>query len=135
MQNSVDALTAESREVAYTYAIRSAAIAYTITQACSQGNLSSCGCDRTTPQSHDPISLPLTSSGDGESSPEGGPSPPVAGAGGGAAAGWKWGGCSADVAYGLRFSRMFVDSREIEEDSRSLMNKHNNAAGRKVTHL
>ncbi|KAG8222786.1 hypothetical protein J437_LFUL006781, partial [Ladona fulva] len=49
-----------------------------------------------------------------------------------AGAGWKWGGCSADVGYGMRFARRFVDAREIEGDSRSLMNLHNNKAGRKV---
>jgi hypothetical protein len=47
-------------------------------------------------------------------------------------AGWKWGGCSADIGYGIRFSRRFVDAREIEGDERSLMNLHNNKAGRKV---
>jgi len=90
--------------MAFAYAIRSAAITYSITQACSQGNLSSCGCDRT--------------------KQEGGPSTTTHG--------WKWGGCSADVAYGLRFSRTFVDSKEIEEDAKSLVNLHNNAVGRKV---
>ncbi|XP_076356909.1 protein Wnt-7b-like [Tachypleus tridentatus] len=45
---------------------------------------------------------------------------------------WKWGGCSADVRYGTRISRKFMNSREIEKDSRSLMNLHNNKAGRKA---
>jgi len=46
---------------------------------------------------------------------------------------WKWGGCSSDVAYGLKFARLFVDSREKEDDAKSLMNLHNNAVGRKVS--
>ncbi len=46
--------------------------------------------------------------------------------------GWKWGGCSADIKYGLDFARVFVDAREINEDDRALMNLHNNRAGRKV---
>jgi len=37
---------AETREVAYTYAVRSAAVAYAVTQACSLGNLIGCGCDK-----------------------------------------------------------------------------------------
>ena len=94
-----------SREAAYTYAISSAGVTYAITQACSQGNLTSCGCDR--------------SKVEGRYSPRG----------------WKWGGCSADIKYGLQFARIFVDAREIEEDARSLMNLHNNRVGRKVRHL
>jgi len=46
--------------------------------------------------------------------------------------GWKWGGCSADIRYGLKLARKFLDAREIEETARSLMNRHNNKAGRKV---
>ncbi|XP_013785204.1 protein Wnt-7b-like, partial [Limulus polyphemus] len=45
---------------------------------------------------------------------------------------WKWGGCSADIRYGMRIARKFMNSREIEKDSRSLMNLHNNKAGRKA---
>lgn len=96
-----------SRETAFTYAIKSAGVTYSITQACSQGNLSSCGCDR--------------SKMEGRNTPEG----------------WKWGGCSADIQYGLRFARIFMDARETDEDSRALMNLHNNRAGRKTmkTHM
>ena len=91
------------KETAFMYAIRSAAVSFYVTQACSQGNLSSCGCDKNL--------------WDGRSAPQG----------------WKWGGCSANYKYGLHFSRMFLDAKEIEEDSRSLMNLHNNRAGRKVS--
>lgn len=49
--------------------------------------------------------------------------------------GWKWGGCSADVAFGMRLARKFLDAREIEGDARSLMNLHNNKAGRKVSYF
>ena len=83
-------------------AISSAGVTYAITQACSTGNLSSCGCDKNKLE--------------GKFSPNG----------------WKWGGCSADIKYGLDFARIFVDAREINEDDRSLMNLHNNRAGRKV---
>lgn len=37
-----------------------------------------------------------------------------------------------DVRYGTRVARKFIDSRELEGDARSLMNLHNNQAGRKV---
>ncbi|XP_023715845.1 protein Wnt-7b [Cryptotermes secundus] len=92
-----------SREAAFTYAVSSAGVAYAVTAACSRGNISDCGCD----PSH-------------KARKELAPS------------GWKWGGCSADVGYGMKFARRFLDAREIEGDARSLMNLHNNKAGRKA---
>lgn len=46
---------------------------------------------------------------------------------------WKWGGCSADIGFGMKFARKFLDAREIEGDARTQMNLHNNRAGRKVS--
>lgn len=46
--------------------------------------------------------------------------------------GWKWGGCSADIRYGLGFSKDFIDAREVKQNARTLMNLHNNEVGRKV---
>lgn len=91
-----------SKEAAFTYAITAAGVAHAVTAACSQGNLSHCGCDREKQGYHDQEE------------------------------GWKWGGCSADVKYGVEFSRRFVDAREIKKNARRLMNLHNNEAGRKV---
>ena len=82
--------------------IRSAGISHGITQACSTGNLQGCSCDE--------------SKSVGTWSDKG----------------WQWGGCSADVDYGTDFARVFVDAAESKETARSLMNVHNNRAGRKV---
>nr|XP_016927971.2 protein Wnt-2 isoform X1 [Drosophila suzukii] len=93
-----------SREAAYTYAIASAGAAYAVTAACARGNISTCGCDvrhKATPT-----------------------------AGGTPEEPWKWGGCSADVDFGMRYARRFMDARELERDARTLMNLHNNRAGR-----
>ncbi|KAK7496144.1 hypothetical protein BaRGS_00012554, partial [Batillaria attramentaria] len=90
-----------SREAALIYSLSSAGVTYAITQACSRGNLTQCGCDR--------------DKRDGRLAPEG----------------WKWGGCSADIKFGLQLARKFMDAREIAETARSLMNLHNNRAGRK----
>lgn len=98
-------LSSGSREAAFTYAITAAGVAHAVTTACSQGNLSQCGCDREKQGYHDYQEE-----------------------------GWKWGGCSADVKYGVEFSRRFVDAREIKKNARRLMNLHNNEAGRKVPH-
>ncbi|KAK2121801.1 Protein Wnt-7b [Saguinus oedipus] len=93
------------REAAFTYAITAAGVAHAVTAACSQGNLSNCGCDREKQGYYNQ------------------------------AEGWKWGGCSADVRYGIDFSRRFVDAREIKKNARRLMNLHNNEAGRKLEPL
>lgn len=97
-----------SREAAFTYAITSAGVAYAVTAACARGNISSCGC----------APDPRTAANHREATA--------------APSGWKWGGCSVDAGYGMRFARRFLDARELEGDERSLMNLHNNRAGRKV---
>ncbi|XP_020280987.1 protein Wnt-7b isoform X2 [Pseudomyrmex gracilis] len=92
-----------SREAAFTYAISSAGVTYAVTAACSRGNITACGCE---PAVRTKKELPPN--------------------------GWEWGGCSADITYGMRFARKFLDAREFEGDARSLMNLHNNRAGRKI---
>ncbi|TSK13430.1 Protein Wnt-7b [Bagarius yarrelli] len=97
-----DLLREGSKEAAFTYAITAAGVAHAVTAACSQGNMSHCGCDREKQGYYNQEE------------------------------GWKWGGCSADIKYGIEFSRRFVDAREIKKNARRLMNLHNNEAGRKV---
>ncbi|KAF8767779.1 Protein Wnt-7a like protein [Argiope bruennichi] len=92
-----------SKEAAYVYSVTSAGVTFVITQSCSRGNVSDCGCDKSQ------NGLRAMQHND-----------------------WKWGGCSVDVKYGIRLSRKFIDAREIEGDARSLMNLHNNQAGRKA---
>lgn len=98
-----------SREAAFTYAISAAGVVNAISRACREGELSSCGCSRAVR----PRELPRD---------------------------WLWGGCGDNVHYGYRFAREFVDAREREknylrgsqEHARTLMNLHNNEAGRQV---
>lgn len=98
-----------SREAAFTYAISSAGAVHAITSACARGNISLCGCD-SSHRKHLPYQEQLHQHQQA----------------------WKWGGCSADINFGMKFARKFFDAREIEGDARSLMNLHNNRAGRKV---
>lgn len=98
-------VTAGSKEAAFTYAIIAAGVAHAVTAACTQGSLSGCGCDKDKQGFYNQDE------------------------------GWKWGGCSADVHYGLGFSKVFVDEREIKQNARTLMNLHNNEVGRKVRWL
>lgn len=84
---------------------------HAITAACARGNISLCGCD----SSHR-LQLPYAKQLEKQKQHKS----------------WKWGGCSADINFGMKFARKFFDAREIEGDARSLMNLHNNRAGRKV---
>ncbi|XP_076448276.1 protein Wnt-7b-like [Babylonia areolata] len=91
-----------SKEAALIHAFSSAGVTYAVTRACSRGNLTRCGCDR--------------DKRDGRRAPEG----------------FRWGGCSADIHFGLQMARKFMDARESPETARGLMNLHNNRAGRKA---
>ena len=107
---------AGTKETAFVYAATSAGVAHAVTEACSAGNLTECSCDSSRRHSDN-----------------------------GAEDGWRWGGCSDNVQYGLWFSESFVDApdRDLQQrhrhtgrpgtrDVRALMNLHNNEVGRKV---
>lgn len=47
--------------------------------------------------------------------------------------GWVWGGCSDNVDFGERISKLFVDALETGHDTRALINLHNNEVGRLVS--
>lgn len=87
---------------------------HAITAACARGNISLCGCD-SSHRSSQPLPYAKQQTLDQQHQQT-----------------WKWGGCSADINFGMKFARKFFDAREIEGDARSLMNLHNNRAGRKV---
>ncbi|KAG7251607.1 hypothetical protein CRUP_034153, partial [Coryphaenoides rupestris] len=105
-----------SKEAAFTYAIIAAGVAHAITAACTQG------CDRRS-RASTAAAAAQQQQQQQQHQEEGG--------GGGGGGGWKWGGCSADVRYGLGFSKVFVDAREVKQNARTLMNLHNNEVGRK----
>lgn len=47
---------------------------------------------------------------------------------------WEWGGCSDNVNFGFRHSRIFLDSKyRRRSDFRTLVKLHNNMAGRLVS--
>ncbi|KAK6180500.1 hypothetical protein SNE40_012645 [Patella caerulea] len=46
--------------------------------------------------------------------------------------GFEWGGCSDNIRYGSKFSKDFVDSKEMRLNADGLMNVWNNGAGRKT---
>ncbi|GFO25230.1 protein wnt [Plakobranchus ocellatus] len=93
-----------TREAAFVHSISAAGVAHAVTRACSSGQLRRCGCDRTV---H-----------------------------GRSQEGFEWSGCSDNIAYGIAFSKAFVDAREWGKKRRlkprSVMNIHNNEAGRRA---
>ncbi len=103
--NPIPSFFSGSREAAFVYAISSAGMVYTLTRACSQGELENCSCD-----------------------------PGKKGSSRDAKGAFDWGGCSDHVDHAIKFTQVFIDAKERKErDARALMNLHNNRAGRKVT--
>ncbi|CAH1176108.1 unnamed protein product [Phaedon cochleariae] len=96
------------REAAFAHAITSAGITISISRACSSGQLNNCGCDSKTYKMKETLSSANSLS----------------------KTDWKWGGCSHNLHYGMKFSKMFLDSREWSEDIQSKINLHNNKVGR-----
>jgi len=92
-----------SREQAFVYALTGASLTHAVSKACSAGTSVRCGCGAT------PRDQP-----DGD---------------------FRWGGCNDDVGFAAEFSRTFTDagwSNRKKLSKRTMTNKHNYAAGRKV---
>ncbi|CAG2175619.1 unnamed protein product, partial [Oppiella nova] len=109
---SLNAPIIGSREASYSYAIRSAGVTYAVSEACSRGSVSFCGCHRihSTGSSESALNRVTNDSS------------------------WKWSGCTTNVRYGIQMARSFMDDMDngVDRDvGRALMNLHNNNAGRK----
>lgn len=101
----------DTRETGFVNSITSAGIIYSITQACSYGQLLDCTCERTA----------------GSSVVE--PPPPETAEGR-----WEWGGCSDNINFGYRKSKEFMDDRfRRRSDLKTLLLTHNYEAGRLVS--
>ncbi|XP_072937271.1 protein Wnt-10a [Epargyreus clarus] len=96
------------RESAFLYALTAAGVAHSVARACAQGRLLSCGCDPLGYRAaHDPRGRKRVNK-------------------------WEWSGCSHNLAYGIDFSKKFLDVREKMDDLQSKINLHNNVAGRSI---
>lgn len=112
---------ADIRETAFVYAITAAGVTHAVTQACSMGDLLQCGCEAT--RNRAPPRPPSSSS------PSSSSSSPT-----GEGVKWEWGGCGDDVEFGYEKSKQFMDAkrRRGKSDIRTLVDLHNNEAGRLV---
>ncbi|XP_067622465.1 protein Wnt-10a [Eurosta solidaginis] len=125
------------REGAFAYAISAAGVAHNVARACSQGRLISCGCDPSI--SRKMLNKNLRRSFDKErnlflqyletnqilNAEEEKKHERAK-----MASRWKWGGCSHNMDFGVKFSKLFLDCRERGGDVQSKINLHNNNVGR-----
>ncbi|VDK17959.1 unnamed protein product [Anisakis simplex] len=91
-----------SRETAFVFALSSGAVSHALARACSRGHIADCGCGPI------PTQQPTKQ--------------------------FIWAGCSDNVRFANSFGRRFMDAVDLHhsDDARSLMNLHNNRAGRKL---
>ncbi|XP_065164211.1 protein Wnt-10a [Atheta coriaria] len=89
------------RETAFTYALSAAGATIAVARACSQGRLINCACD------HRNYRMKISSE-----------------------APWKWGGCSHNLQFGIKFTKALLDNRDNASDLQSRVNSHNNQVGR-----
>ncbi|XP_051564808.1 protein Wnt-6-like isoform X2 [Myxocyprinus asiaticus] len=106
-------LQQDIRETAFVYAITAAGVTHAVTQACSMGELLQCGCVATRSR---------------------GPPPHLGSMGPTEGVKWEWGGCGDDVEFGYEKSKQFMDARRRKgkSDIRTLIDLHNNEAGRLI---
>ncbi|XP_065324913.1 protein Wnt-2b-A-like [Gordionus sp. m RMFG-2023] len=96
-----------TRETAFLYSISSAGIAYSLIRSCSRGEMKGCACDPR--KINGKVDIDYT----GQL--------------------FTWAGCSDNIDFGCKFSRIFIDAKEkLQRDGRALMNIHNNKVGRKA---
>lgn len=99
-----------TKEKAYTNAIITAGIIYSLTRDCSQGVIKGCGCDpnfsKNIYQQHNTKNLERD---------------------------WTWGGCSDDASFGENLVLKLLEDNDENNDAQAFVSRHNNRIGREVS--
>lgn len=150
-------LISDTRETGFVNAITSAGVTYAVTKACTLGSLVECSCDKShsrrnggQPQMVNAVTA-VAALEKQQAAYESNSSRPRNNANNSRRGNgnrrrkllknikfpegeWEWGGCSDNVNFGFRHSRIFLDSKyRRRSDLRTLVKLHNNMAGRMVS--
>ncbi|KAL0273550.1 UNVERIFIED_CONTAM: hypothetical protein PYX00_006186 [Menopon gallinae] len=108
-------LMKDTREAGFVNAVTAAGVTFSVTRACTSGNLMECSCDKTTSKGlHRMARRPTDRSGTTLRESD-----------------WEWGGCSDYVNFGYRKSKAFMNfPYRRKSDMKTLVRLHNNDAGR-----
>nr|UTS77833.1 Wnt6 [Laodelphax striatellus] len=113
-------LLRDSRESSFVTAIMSAGMTFSVTRACTMGDLIECSCDKSKKGAAGQGTVISSRS-----------APAEVNNGVSMETDWEWGGCGDNVNYGYRKSRAFLDAPYRKRtDIKSLVKLHNNDAGR-----
>lgn len=120
------------RETAFIYAITSAGVIFSVTRACSLGELQQCGCQKPNEKTSNVITSAqqrarndYTANIDNSQAQANQVYPLDDNSE------FKWGGCSDNILYGYTISKQLMANQA--RDGRSMITDHNNEAGRLVS--
>lgn len=118
------------RETAFIYAITSAGVTFSITHACSMGELQQCGCRKNSPKPHvhDNKVISVKQRARHDFPPNGVNSFPDQAFPMDDNSEFEWGGCGDNILYGYTMSKQLMENQA--RDGRSMIIEHNNEAGR-----
>lgn len=126
-------LMRDTRESSFVNAIMAAGVTYSVTRACTMGDLIECSCDKSIKgfgrnMGSDRRIVARYVTGGARLGQE---------SGNAQEGNWEWGGCGDNVNYGYKKSKAFMDSPyRKRSDIKTLVKLHNNDAGRlSVKHL
>ena len=126
-------INSDYRETAFIYAITSAGVTFSITHACSMGELQQCGCRKNSPKPHVHANkvISVKQRARHDFPPNGVNSFPDQAFPMDDNSEFEWGGCGDNILYGYTMSKQLMENQA--RDGRSMIIEHNNEAGRLVS--
>lgn len=121
------------RETAFIYAITSAGVTFSVTRACSMGQLQQCGCRKVIPQPQVHNTNNVLATRPRNNYPPTDNHLPNQAFPIGENDEFEWGGCNDNILYGYKMSQQLMEENQAARDGRSMIIEHNNEAGRLVS--